>query len=342
MYMDRWNYLSNDDSRFDQHTNTVIMCMSIHDGDGLCQPDRIKWYPLEDVLEKWLDMIRVGKVKAVGPDTEYSPWEILPYSPAQLDEAVNVFNSLVLAIETRMPPLPETGETTSTTLFDVNTLESAKIKSGFSFEFLTRARRPSFRFIAPGLEVPTQETLPTQPFFGMEQDVPDRFDANDFTPPVLLFRSSLVYNRPESSEVYNPHDIFGWPFNASTYTSGLYFRSSWAHHNPHQDEVVLVLPYAIGGTGWARKSDWSMFGEQVTEYDDPMPRDVHGELYQMGHQPYIEMHSVRLVKVLQSWLKMVERGDWEVGAEGIKNGMDEWKKADTRNGWKKYFIEPDW
>ena len=51
---------------------------------------------------------------------------------------------------------------------------------------------------------------------------------------------------------------------------------------------------------------------------------------------------MRLVKVLQSWLKMVERGDWEVGAEGIKNGMDEWKKADTRNGWKKYFIEPDW
>ena len=317
------------------------MCMSIHDGDGLCQPDRIKWYPLEVVLEKWLDMIRIGKVKAVGRDTEYSPWELLAYSPAQLRETVNVYNALIEAIESRMPSLPSTDETSSPSLFTKENLWAAKIYSGFAHDFLRETRRPRFRFIAPGLEVPTLDSIANQPF-SRPVDLPERLRDHDFKPPIVLFRSSATYKRPYSAEQYHHNDVFGWPFNASTYPAGLYFRSPPSYGDIHEDAVSLVLPYGIGEIGWARKSDGSMFGEQVTEYDDPKAYNKHEELYQMGHQPFIERHHVRLVKVLESWLAMVERGDWEVGEEGIKNGIKEWKKADTRGGWKKYFIEPDW
>lgn len=326
---------------FDQHTNTAIMCMSIHQGDGLCQPDRIKWHPLEVVLEKWLDMIRIGKVKAVGRHAEYRPWDLVPYSPAQLRETVDVYNALVEAIESRMPSLPPTDGTSSPTPFTQATPSTANIYPSFANHFLRETRPARFRFIAPGLEVPTPDSIANQPF-SHPTDLPERLRNDEFKPPILLFRSSSTYERPYSADPYHHNDVFGWPFNASTYPAGLYFHSPSVFFPTHEDVVSLVLPYAIGAVGWARKSDGSMFGEQVTEYDDPKAYDKYDELYQTGHQPFVESHHVRLVKVLRSWLGMVERGDWEVGEEGVRNGIEEWKNADTRGGWEKYFIEPDW
>lgn len=317
------------------------MCMSIHDGTGLCQPDRIKWYPLEEILAAWLDMIRVEKVKAVGYETEYRPWKLLPYSASQLDEAVQTFNKLVGAIEMRMPAL-ETSQVPNTSLFNQDTLVAASIPPGFAFDFLSRIRHPRFRYIAPGLEILNQNTISNQPFFGMMNNIPEHHRDEYTTPPILLFRSSLEYKKPSGPDGRWNHDVFNWPFNASMYTAGLYFHDAYFSNNPHYDQVSLVLPYAIGVNGWARKSDGSLFGEQVSEFDPPRAHDVYSELYQMGHQPFIEQHAVRLVKVLRSWLVMVQNGDWTVGAEGISNGINEWKKADTRGGWKKYFIEPDW
>jgi hypothetical protein len=39
---------------------------------------------------------------------------------------------------------------------------------------------------------------------------------------------------------------------------------------------------------------------------------------------------------------MVQRGDWEVDANGVMGGIDEWKKADSEELWEKYVIRPTW
>lgn len=49
---------------FDMKTNKAIMQMSIHDTD-ITLNGRVQWQPLEVVLSARLDMIDVGKIKAV-------------------------------------------------------------------------------------------------------------------------------------------------------------------------------------------------------------------------------------------------------------------------------------
>ncbi|KAF2450979.1 hypothetical protein P171DRAFT_348907 [Karstenula rhodostoma CBS 690.94] len=326
---------------FDLEKNVAIMSMSIHDCDGLCDFGRIEWHPLEDILEAWLDMIRIGKVKAVGPDTEFRPWELVPYTEHQVNEVVEVFDKLVSAIEARMPPNDLVSSARPSSLFDKEALDAAHIPAGFAYDFLTRARHPRFRFIAPGLSLPTPSTIASQPFFNVPETVPQNHRDWFQSPPIQLFRSSQMYNRPSPYPNIYPDDIFGYPFNLSTYPAGLYFHERDQGNNQHSDAVSLVLPYAIGGNGWARKGDGTAFGENKHN-EEENSEDRYSELYQTGRQPFIKRHPVRLVQVLRSWVGMVERGDWKVGAEGIADGINEWKKADTRGGWEKYYVPPEW
>lgn len=68
------------------------------------------------------------------------------------------------------------------------------------------------------------------------------------------------------------------------------------------------------------------------------PDDTFADVYQPGHQPFTEMHAVRLISILQNWLEMVQSGDWEVDADGVKGGLDEWRKADTEDSWENFVI----
>ncbi|KAL5371630.1 hypothetical protein DPSP01_014129 [Paraphaeosphaeria sporulosa] len=326
---------------FDLEENVAIMAMSIHDSDGLCDSGRIKWHPLEDILAAWLDMMRTGKVKAVGPNTEWRPWELVPYTEHQVNEAVEVFDKLISAIEARMPQNDSPPNTEPSTLFDKAALDAAHIPPGFAHSFLTRARRPRFNFIAPGFSLPTNSSITSQPFFNIPDTIPQEHRDWFHSPPIHLFHSFKTYTRPDPHPNIYPEDIFGYPFNLSTYPAGLYFHECDNGNNQHDDAVVLVLPYAIGGHGWAKKADGSAFGEN-THDESANSKDCYEELYQTGRQPFIKRHPVRLVQVLRSWVGMVERGDWAVGAEGISNWMDEWKNADTRGGWEKYVITPEW
>jgi hypothetical protein len=317
------------------------MAMSIDDSSGLCDTGRIKWHPLEDILKAWLDMIRIGKVKAVGSDTEYQPWELVSYTMFQVDEAVEVFNKLTSAIEKRMPQNETTSTVEPDNLLDKEALDAAHIPAGFAYDFLTRARRPRFSFIAPGLSLPTPSTIADQAFFGVLETVPEDHRSWIQSPPIQLFRSSLMYKRPSPHPNIYPEDIFGYPFGLPEFSAGLYFHECNTGNNQHSDAVSLVLPYGIGGSGWARKADGSLFGENIHD-EVANSKDSHDELYQTGRQPFIKRHPVRLVQVLKSWVAMVERGDWKVGAEGIASGINEWKKADTRSGWEKYCVPPEW
>jgi hypothetical protein len=94
-----------------------------------------------------------------------------------------------------------------------------------------------------------------------------------------------------------------------------------------------VLQFRIGVNCYARTSDGTRFGEnkQDTQVNG---NDSFADLYQPGHQSFPE----RLSSVLTSWLDMVQRGDWKVGANGVMGGVDKWKKADTEESSEKYVV----
>lgn len=314
---------------FDQVTNTAIMCVSMHDVAILFN-GRTRWYPLETVLEDWLDMIYKGKVKAL-LDSEYSPWIVAPYSETILQETAQVFNKLVEAIESRLPGTEVQNEEDK-----IGLLDSTPAEMGFLTNFVRRCRRPRFRYIAPGLQVQTDNTITGQPFFSIPASHPHR---TEIIPPFLLFRSFEQYSHPSSAE--HP---FAWPYSEiSLFPAGLYFLPiDIEDNNRWDDQCLLVLPFGIGANGFARMSDGTRFGENIEDRGEVRPKNTFIDIYQTEHQPFIEMHKVRLVHVLKSWLGMVERGDWEVDQNGIVGGIEKWREVDTESGWEKYIVPVGW
>jgi hypothetical protein len=328
-------------SRFDQEENTAIMCVDLDDTDTI-QNGRVGWYLLEDVLEAWLDMIEKGKVAAIPEaDNVEEPWTMAPYSPSILQDTLNVFKLLVQEIESRMPE-GATGTrdgSASSPLIDEAVLDAANPQRGFAYHFTQQANRPHFRFIAPGLEIPTHASMTAQPFASFRQSHADAIE----TIPILLFRF-IDGTTPCMAPVSKDECPFGYPFNElSSYPAGLYLSSTSSSGHCFEDESTLVLPYRIGARGFARKSDGTRFGENTQDHDEDVQADnTFADLYQPGHQPFTEMHSVWLFSVLENWLGMVQRGHWKVDENGVMAGIEEWKRAGTEEWWERYTAPIIW
>ncbi|KAI1384807.1 uncharacterized protein F4822DRAFT_373741 [Hypoxylon trugodes] len=338
---------------FDQVGNKAVMQTSIFDSP-ITHNDRQQWFPLEDVLSAWLDMVEVGKVRAVGPDVEvpnekFDPWIILPYSESQLQETLTAYHGLLDAIESRIPDVAR--PPSEPQLIPNTSLDTANISPGFVREFLNKAQRPWFQYIAPGLEIPTIDSFCEQPFSGVELNSISETSATPQTIqfPILLFRASDMFRTPPS-----PHGVddqtgsylpFAWPWSGvRTYPAGLYLTDSDRQAMCFEDGARVVLPFGIGASGYARTSDGARFGENKEEKGSLLHRmkDTHADLYQLGYNPFIESHEVRLVQVLHLWHKQIETGAWEVGRDGVLGGIEKWREADSEAGWKGYVVLISW
>lgn len=343
---------------------------SIFDAD-ITTNGRQQWHPLEVILTAWLDMVDVGKVQTVTQDTEipyqaFGPWYMLPYSQRQLNDTITAFHRLVDAIEARMPDLeyhpsqhtldPEADGVPR--LLSDDDIAAAQIPEGFASSFLTRVRKPRFRYIAPGLSVPTPESIKLQPFSSVARyetrpewwqgDFPG--DEDDIF-PILLFSSSEKYETwrdprpvPDFADSDRP---FHWPYTKlDAYAAGLYFGPSVRGGiYEFEDSVKLVLPFPVGGHGYARTADGARFGEnrrQRGEAGYVVGGGTFADLFQLGYNPFGESHDVQLEKVLVAWLGLVESGEWEIGKEGVEVGIEKWKDADISRKWHKYTVPMSW
>ncbi|KAK6844433.1 hypothetical protein PG995_014543 [Apiospora arundinis] len=344
---------------FDQKKNLAIMQMDLFDW-STTHNGRQKWYPLEVVLSQWLDMIEMGKVQTVaeGVSTRsgrHDPWIEVGYSKRQLEETLKVWEQLLQAIETRIPG-HEPSKTSDTLIDDSMVyLEDAGLFPGFVPEFLTKARRPAFRHIAPGIQLPDVDSITRhQPFRYVELEFPYKHSEYPGSPkvqfPVLLFASSegLTYNAPAVTNYYSfDRPPFERPWaQVRSYPAGLYFTMTDQGAPGFEDGVKLVLPFGIGGRGWARTADGAKFGE-LTEDGIRTDAEIDGKdkfdsLFQLGYNPFVGAHEVRLVQVLRAWVKLVESGHWKVGPDGVLGGMEKWRDADTRWHWKKYVVPMSW
>jgi hypothetical protein len=109
-------------------------------------------------------MILAGKVQArpkgTTADNEiYYPWVSVRFSDGQLQDTINAFNGLVEAIESRANLTPDLGEHQSP-IIEEHILDSTNIPQDcFARAFVTKARRPDFTFVAPGISLPNPETF---------------------------------------------------------------------------------------------------------------------------------------------------------------------------------------
>jgi hypothetical protein len=259
------------------------------------------------------------------------------YTEHDLEGSLDALNALITAIETRMPSLLPAADF-DTGFIDITAPETSALFSPKTFarRFLERARKPRFTYLAPGLQIAYG-----QPFASVSVD-------NNMLRPILLLQSSLPAH----------HDVFktSWgenheipPFNKKfeairNFPSGLYLTESNPYSwNPYEDGCKLLLPFAIGGHGWARTSDGALFGEDPYEEGETAePFPTSAQLFQSGFNHFTRNHDVQLRHVLWRWVDLVETGVWQVDGDGVQGGIEKWREADTEEHWEDYQLPMDW
>jgi hypothetical protein len=168
--------------------------------------------------------------------------------------------------------------------------------------------------------------------------------------PLLLFQSDRPAYRETRHAPWGedlPVSPFPYEFQSITdYPPGLYLTETESQNmHPFEDSCKLVLPFPLGDNMSARSSDGAIIGENLPIQGDCVAHAIEltsMDLYQLGHNHFIESHDVQLKHVPRRWAEMVEEGKWEVDAEGVVGGMDMWKEADTENARRIYQLPFRW
>ncbi|KAF2969309.1 hypothetical protein GQX73_g4254 [Xylaria multiplex] len=313
---------------YDQKLHRATMALGVEDVDFVKpveEHDEL-WHPLEAVLSNWIYM--------------FGPWTWHPYSEPQVASTVAAFERLVTTIEGRMPVesylRPAEGP-----LLSNEQLDAASVPGDcFIRSFATRARKPRFRMIAPGLEVPHDSTtfVNNQKFTVM--DVSSEYGI--IIPPVLLFASSehatVNLAAPSQYVSFNPflrefQDMQG---NGPA-IAGLYSESVERFSVDNAEEGFrLLLPFRFRGSDSeegpaAKKSD----GSVVTE-------GSVAELFQHGFKPFGGewWRAQRLESLFDHWRWLIEKGIWTVGDGGVQGDIHLFRDTDTRSS--EYRIKPSW
>lgn len=249
---------------------------------------------------------------------EWKPWLLQPHSQVILDRSLAVYRNLFRAIEQRMPDVPlNTTPPSSTSEPDdehlteiepeieiepenklgpaVSTFISTNQVSKISFvgKFLQLAacpKKPSLEFIAPGLHIPTPESLLNQPF----QDID--FHTSGTCNPILLFPADQEQHTIFEETV---HNRFGYPYSGeASYRSGLWISKSSLDGPDFDDCCRLLLPQHVVELAAEQTEHHakSTEGLILEHYDG---EGLSAGLYQASCNPFIPRHEVELFRVLE-------------------------------------------
>ncbi|KAI1206731.1 uncharacterized protein F4807DRAFT_469949 [Annulohypoxylon truncatum] len=329
------------------HRAAVFMHMDDHDYALPVEEHPSLWHPLETVLSNWIDLIRLGKVVASPRDApalfgseKIGPWEWRPYGEAQVAACVCAWDRLCDSIEARVIPLLPTSATTTGVeprpLLAPSVLDAASVPSpSFARAFLSRARRPRFHHIAPGLLLPpadAREFAASQPFTRLPR-------GPQAIPPVRLFPTARSDLEADLAGRSSPSCS---DFRAtSRVPAGVYSESVERDAYDNAEEGFrLLLPYGLDGDvgdddagAGARKSDGSF-----------VETGAVAELFQHGYKPFggDYYRPQRLERLLDHWRGLVEEGVWSVSPQGVEGTIDTFRQADTAAHWRDYVISPTW
>ncbi|KAK8062811.1 hypothetical protein PG997_014908 [Apiospora hydei] len=273
------------------------------------------WHPLETILSNWIELIRVRKVVAVPkPESEFlhdplhdhlpiagdGLWKWRPYGEGQVATCVGAWDRLCDAIQARIIPAPGGGSDSAgmerKPLLAPSVLDAAAVPSRcFARDFLTRARRPRFQCIAPGLFLPLEnerEFAASQPITVLPRVSPQA------VPPVCLFpaapRASRFYYscRDVLAEESSSSSSSSSPSPSLVVPAGVY--SEFVGMNGLDcaaEGFRLLLPFPLeGGEGLVPgesedEEDSAATGARKSD-GSPVGRGMMDELFQHGFKPF--------------------------------------------------------
>lgn len=254
-------------------------------------PASDEWVTLEFALQTQLDKWESGKFYW---NAGIQSLAIKHWIEADLTDALYAWDCLLSAIEAK---LPQRGQMQQSRLEPLDIKSMASFRIGrFSREFLSRASRPRFMNVAPGISAFSPETL--YEIYSSEPDGSFRrtFSLEDLEEENwvnLLLPSSRTVPRDVSQ---NPnYDIMSfdrdWGFGKFTVS-----RRAGLYTDPNSIDSDVVRLIANSGLPTASQFD--------------------------GRRPWGPSRSPRLSEVLHHWASLVEDGTWRVDADGVATGND--------------------
>lgn len=280
-------------------------------------------------MRLWLSLYKAGKFQpAVGPHDIYSGIAHQKYVPSDLGRDLKAYDDLLSTIQARCP-----GSTISDEpgLVDSETLDEMNVW-GFSRDFYLQARRPSFTYIAPGLQVPSSEWIREMLAHARAQgrlETPPDSDNNYDSEPLPLFPGPKIITY---SSNFDDTDLRSGIVDD---TSGLYVWPDYLSG----DAAQLVLPSPIGGNGWVLDGNDDYTTEEYRAGDGVPDLKIQNDaLYQHGWCPFLPRHLPTFSIILNNWKKLIEEGVWQVGPDGVEGGIDTFKQADTEEYSQSYRI----
>jgi len=320
-----------------------------------------KWAKFELMFESYLEMIEQKRVIAwngppeswnpeYGYVVETDPWYLSQTDDLIVDATISAWNNLLSAIESR---IPATGTPSRQQHYSPASIENCEIKGLFLKKFLQRARIPTFRYVAPGLRVVSDEDLSNQAFknadlsrLGREPRA-DVHGSKYWCYPILFLRfDEKTYLDPSCrSKKYLSGSEFrynGYPWqHAAEFDTGLYITGT--RHIERPDGCKLLLPFSITPEKWAKFGDRFLINPEHSYDGLYQPERSSGNHWAMMWSQGSDVQwNVRLEILLKNWTYMIEHEHWDVGEDGVLGGSKKFKEADSEDKWPLYFIERTW
>lgn len=148
------------------------------------------WVPLETVLRSWMALWKSKKVDYVN-----SQYRIALWIPGDVDRSIGAWEGLLTAIDGSIG-----GQSPRMEPMDIGTLSQHPI-SDFSIEFLKCARRPSFKYIAPGIS-----TFSPDSFLALYSAEPP---AQSSRPPYMPWGTEITEAVRRSTILYDISEPWG-------------------------------------------------------------------------------------------------------------------------------------
>lgn len=260
-----------------------------HWGPGPFPADE-QWVALDFALQRSLDKWNSGKYYW---DVARSIIDVRPWTDNDLTDALSSWDRLLNSIEQRLPQ-HEPAQRRDPLQLDLETRTAFHI-SDFAAEFLSRAPRPGFKFVAPGITTFSADSF-TELYASESQQATRRSHPTGAGDPDGDEWVSLILpaTRPVANSVSRQHQHFdsAWGFGKFTVSrrAGLYIIAEVSD----ADVVRLINPSGLSDAG-----DFT------------------------GRCPWGERRPPRLAELLAHWASLVESGTWTVDGDGVSD-EDDW------------------
>lgn len=248
-----------------------------------------QWVPLEDVLRSALARWDSGKYFW---DAAQGSARVRSWTQTDLSEALAAWERLLSGIEARLPESEDVPKRLEPLELSQETMSSFRI-SRFVRQFLSRAPRPGFAFVAPGVTAfstqALQEAYSSEDPTAIRRSTPlGQEDPDDPEWASLVLPVGVPVDQHTSRSANTDIQSFDRPWGLGKFTVG---RQAGLYVIPETTDSDVV--HLITSSGLSTAGDFS------------------------GRCPWAESRPPRLAEILSHWASLVESGRWAVAADGV-------------------------